>query len=197
MQKKAVGVLGFLLFLTCLALPLTAGQDPAVFIFGGKQLYVGMSKHDAATALSGCCKLSPPAESEVEKQPATSHGGHFILSTEDSSQIIGGIFFSNGKVVRITRPIAADIDSWNEDVVGFARALKRSLPIEASNSETPMYVSVRHERISNAESDIVSLSFPNGRGIELHIGTIDKPNTETNKRDFVTVDEILEPRRMK
>src|SRR5579859_7444894 len=41
MQKKAVGVLGFLLFLTCLALPLTAGQDPAVFIFGGKNFTLG------------------------------------------------------------------------------------------------------------------------------------------------------------
>ncbi len=93
-------------------------------------------------------------------------------------------------MVRITRPLAEGVDTWNDDVVGFARAIKRSLQAE-SDAETTILVSVRHERISNAETDVVSFSFPNGRGIELHVGTLDKPDTYTNKRDFATLDETL------
>lgn len=65
------------------------------------------------------------------------------------------------------------------------------------DSESTVRVSVRHERMSNAESDVLSLSFPNGRGIKIQIGTLDKPNPHTNKRDFATLDETLEPSRQK
>jgi hypothetical protein len=193
MQKRLVGLLGFVLFGTCLAFSQAADQNP-VFFFGGKQLYVGMSKREAVATLSGCCKLSPPAESDVEKRAVREDVilGHIILPNEESPQrILGNIFFSGGKVLRITRPLAEDVDTYSEDLVGFVRAIKRSLP----EGETRVVVSVRHERISNAESDVVSLSFPNGRGIELHIGTLDKPITEINKRDFVTLDETLQPKK--
>jgi len=117
--------------------------------------------------------------------------GHFIVSKDDSpADILGGVFFVDGSVAKLTRPLDKDIDSSNEDLVGFARAIKRALP----DSPTTAVVSVRHEQASNAETDIVVLSFPDGRGIELHIGTLDKPNANMNmdKRDFVSVDEVLE-----
>src|ERR1051326_4582871 len=195
MTKRNVGFLGFALFLI---LPAVADQKPPVFVFGGKSLYVGMPKHEALTALSDCCKLSPPAESEVEKK-ASPPGvllGHFILPKEETpDRILGTISFLNGKILRITRPTADGVDTWNDDVVGFARALKRSLPLEASDSGTNVFVSVRHERAINAEADVVLISFPNGRGIELHIGTLDKADPQTNKRDFATMDETLEASR--
>ena len=53
-------------------------------------------------------------------------------------------------------------------------------------------VSVKHERVSNAEWDVLRLVFANGRRLEFHIGTLDTPN-ESGRRDFVTLDETLEP----
>lgn len=178
-----------------LVLPIIADQKPPVFVFGGNRLYIGMSKHDAVAALSNCCTLSPPADSDVEKQPAPEGVilGHFIASKDGPPyRMLGSISFRNGKVLRMTRPLADDIDSSNDEVVGFARALRRSLPSEANDSEVIIRVSVRHEHATNAESDVMFFSFPNGRGIEFHIGTLDKPAKDTNKRDFVTMDETLE-----
>ena len=119
--------------------------------------------------------------------------GHMILPKEEPPQrILGAIYFSGGKVVRVTRPLAEDVDGYNDNVVGFARAIKRSLAAEG-DTETTAIVTIHHERISNAESDVVLLTLRDGRGIEMHIGTLDKPNTDTDKRDFVTLDESLEP----
>ncbi len=47
---------------------------------------------------------------------------------------------------------------------------------------------------SPPESDVLTVVFPNGQGLEFHIGTLDTPN-DTNRRDFVTLDETLEPAR--
>lgn len=163
-------------------------------MFDGNRLYIGMSKHDAVVALLNCCTLSPPAEADVEKElaPEGTILGHFI-STKGGPpyHMLGSITFRNGRVLRLTRPLAEEIDTSSDDV-GFVRALKRSFPSEASDSAISILVSTRHERISNAKSDVVFFSFRDGRAIELHIGTLDKPQKGTNKRDFVTMDETLE-----
>src|SRR6267143_6270652 len=94
-------------FELCVILPIVSDQKPPVFVFGGKQFYVGMSKHDAVAALSSCCKLSPPAEDNVEKRPAPEGTmlGHMILPKDESQfRILGGIYFSGDKVRRITHP---------------------------------------------------------------------------------------------
>jgi hypothetical protein len=187
--------LRFILLGTCLVLSAFAGQKPPTFFFGGQQVLVGMSQQEAVAALSQCCKLSPPPESEIEKRPAPEGRmlGHMILPKEEPPQrILGAIYFSGGKVVRVTRPLAEEVDGYNDDVVGFARAIKRSLTAEG-DTETTALLAIRHERISNAESDVVLLTLRDGRGIEIHIGTLDKPNEFTSKRDFVTLDETLEP----
>jgi hypothetical protein len=112
MQKRNVSVLGLVLFESCLLFSQTAGHKPPVFYFGGKQFYVGMSKREALTALSVCCRLSPPAESEVEKRPSPAGmmTGHFILPKEESSQpLLGAIYFADGKVVKISRDLTATL----------------------------------------------------------------------------------------
>ena len=194
MQKGTVILFGFILIGSCLMLSVAAGEKPPTFFIGGQQVRAGMSQQEAVAALSHCCKLSPPVESGVERRPAPEgvRAGHFILSKEESPQrILGAIYFSGGKVLRVTRPIAEDVDTSNDDVVGFARAIKRSLALEG-DTETTAIVAVRHERMSNAESDVVLLTLRDGRGLEIHIGTLDKPNTGTDKRDFATLDETLE-----
>ena len=105
--------------------------------------------------------------------------------------MLGAIFFADQKVTRLTKPMADDLDFSNEDLVAFTRALKRALQKDAGVVRTAT-ISVQHEKVSNAESDIILITFPDGRGIELHIGILDKPDRLTNKRDFVTADETLE-----
>jgi len=191
---RKIAVYGFALGF-CLVLPTIADQKPPVFFFGGNRFYIGMSQPEALAALTNCCKLSPTIESGVEKRPAPEGMilGHLIVANgDDPFHILGSISFRNGKVVRMTKPLDNDIDTYNDELVAFARALKRSLPSEAIDSEVTIRLSVQHERVSNAESDTVSLLWPNGRSIQLHIGTLDKPQKEINKRDFVTMEEILE-----
>jgi hypothetical protein len=193
-MKKRTAFRG-LVIVVCFVVPILADQKPPVLVFGGNRFYVGMSQHEALTALADCCTLSPPLEAGVEKREAPPGQilGHFIVAKDGSPfHILGSISFRYGKVFRLTRPLADDVDTSSDDVVGFVRALKRSLPTEATDSEVIVHVSVRHERMSNAESDVVFLTYPNGRGIELHIGTLDKPGTGMNTRDFVTMDEVLE-----
>jgi hypothetical protein len=190
MKHRKASLIGFAFFLAGV-LPLSADQRP-YFVFGGKQFYVGMSMSEAVQLLSACCKLSPPIEDNIEKNPLTATGGHFIskeVGTETS--MLGGIFFANQKVTRLTKPMADDVDFSNEDLVAFTRALKRVLQNDAGDFERTAKISVQHEKVSNAESDVISITFPDGRGIELHVGTLDKPNELTKKRDFVTADETL------
>jgi len=190
MKHRKASLIAFPLFVV-LALPLVADQRP-YFVFGGKQFYVGMSMSEAVRLLSLCCELSPPVEANTENNPLTARGGHFIWKKNGTeTSILGGIFFADQKVTRMTKPMADDVDFSNEDLVAFVRALKRVLKNDAGDFERTARISVRHEKATNAESDVISITFPDGRGIELHIGTLDKPNELTNKRDFVTADETL------
>jgi hypothetical protein len=186
-KRTVLALLG--IFVT---LSLSADQTPA-FYFGGKRLFVGMAKAEAVAALSACCKLSPPADSEIAKLSADTNKmpGHFILSKDDTPRLLGSIFFASGKVARITRPLDADLNPLSDDVVAFARTLDRSLASETTDSQ-PVFISARHERLSNGEEEVLTFSFPNGRAVELQISTLDTPSKETGKRDAVGLDEVLE-----
>jgi hypothetical protein len=185
---RRTSFLAFLL-LVIFVLPLMADQKPSFFI-GGKKLYVGMSMSEAVRLLSACCQLSPTIDPNIGRNAS---GGHFIFKkSENNSSILGAISFGDQKVTRVTKPLAEDVDVWSEDLVTFTRALKHALQDDVVDSERSARISVRHENISNAESDIISIVFPDGHGIELHVATLHTPDKETNKRDFVTADEILE-----
>src|SRR6266849_2952674 len=103
MRHYRLGSMAFVLFVG-LVLPLVADQRP-YFVFGGKQFWVGMSMSEAVRLLSLCCELSPPIEENIEKNPITAKGGHFIWK-KDSTEIsvLGGIFFADQKVTRLTKP---------------------------------------------------------------------------------------------
>jgi hypothetical protein len=190
MRHRKASFIALLLF-AALVLPVVADQKP-YFIFGEKQFYVGMRMSEAVQLLSVCCALSPPIEADTEKNPLTGKGGHFILKENGTGHsILGEIVFAGQKVTRLTKPMADDVDFSNDDLVAFSRALKRVLQNDAGDFERTARISVQHERVSNAESDVISITFADGRGIELHVGSLDKPNELTNKRDFVTADETL------
>src|SRR5579859_8044282 len=171
MNHRKASLIASLLFVV-LVLPLVADQRP-YFVFGGKQFYVGMSMSEAVQLLSVCCKLSFTNAANTEKNPLTTRGGHFIWKKDGTeTSMLGGIFFADQKVTRLTKPMADDVDFSNEDLVAFTRALKRVLQNDAGDFERTAKISVQHEKATNAESDVISITFPDGRGIELHIGTL-------------------------
>jgi hypothetical protein len=79
--------------------------------------------------------------------------------------------------------------------VGFARTLYRALAATTGDSDSTVHVSVRHEHASNAETEVLSLSFPDGRGVRLTMITLDKPlsGSPSDARDQVTLEELLNP----
>ena len=194
MNNATMALLALLLFGCCLLAPTACSQSLPVFVFGNNQFSVGMPEHEAVASLAPCCKLSPPVQVDDGSQmgPAGITSGHFIFS-KDGSRLLGTMYFSSGKVVRITRPIDENIDGYDTNVVAFARAMSDALSPTTGDAEITVHISVRHERLSNGGSDVLSFSLPNGLGIQIEIGTLDKPIPDTNKRDFVTLDETLEP----
>ena len=96
-------------------------------------------------------------------------GGHMILPKGKPFEgpILGAIFFLGGQVESVTRPLGEeDYAPWSDDAVGFARAFYRALsPTSGVSEQQVVYLSVQHDRAKNAESEILSLSFPNGRGV--------------------------------
>lgn len=179
----------------CIVFPLSAGQKPPEFYFGGHSLNVGMSESDALAAISACCTLVPPVNpwDEAESGSTGMVGGHFIRPKEGPPYgFLGSIFFQNRRVSRITRPLDENFDGYNDDVVRVARALYRAVAPTTGDSSVTVSLSVQHVRMTNAEEDILSLSFPNGREIELQVVTLDNPDKTTKKRDAVTLDEVLE-----
>lgn len=174
-----------------------------VFSFGAARLFAGMPKADAVASLSACCKLSPPAEEERGLLAADSLGrmsGHFIVSKDGEARLLGEVFFVGGKVEMVTRPLGdEDYPSWSEDAVGFARAFYRALaPISGVSESKTVYLSVEHERAKNADTEILSLAFPDGRGVRFNLIHLDKPLPNTpvelggDKTEQVTLEEFLE-----
>jgi len=188
----SVCLVALMLLKVCLA----ADKSPTTFTFDGKSLFVGMSKTEALSALGNCCKLSPPAESEVNdkrggEQPLPD--SHFVISkTGPPYLMLGTVSFAAGHVVRITRPLDNSFDTSSDDEVALARALTRSISSAIGDSQSNVLVSLQHQRLVNGESDILTLNFQDGRGVELRVGTLDKADNSTNRRDFATLDEILE-----
>jgi len=93
--------------LTCSVFALCQTNNTRAFYVKGQRLSVGMSQTEVATSLSKCCKLAPPIESVVEQKPVAKGRmlGHFIVSNDDSpADILGGVFFIDGKVAKLTRP---------------------------------------------------------------------------------------------
>jgi hypothetical protein len=175
----------------CLTVPLAADQKPPAFYFGGKPIFIGMAQADAVAILTSCCKFTPP-NSEDENPPGANHAvGHFIMS-KDKGPILGSIFFSGGRVFRINRPLDEDVNSESDDAVALASAIDRSLTQDLSDSPATVIVSARHVPMKGADSEVLTLTFPNGRGIELQIFTLDSPPKATGKRDAISLDEILE-----
>jgi hypothetical protein len=118
----------------------------------------------------------------------------FIVPKEER-RILGTISFDRGRVCSATRPLGEEAYMpWDQDVVSFARTLQRSLSPVSGDAETTAHVSVHHERSTNGESEILSISFTNGRGLRLQIITLDKPfpDAPSESKEQAILEEFLE-----
>lgn len=193
-------IITYLLLL--LAVPVLGANDkPPVFYFGGKAIFVGMLQAEALSALSKCCKLSPSSLTEAQQEASLKFGtmaGQFILKENgegSTPQILGSIYFRNGKVLSVTRPLGEEVYvPWSADTLGFARTLERSLAPSTGDFDTAARISLRHQRSINAESEIISFTLPTGRGVRITIVHLDKPfeGTPSESKDQVNMEEFLE-----
>jgi len=111
-------------------------------------------------------------------------------------RILGTIFFSHGKVIGVTRPLGEeDFTAWNSGALGFARTLYRALAPESGDTDATVNLSVRHERETNAETEVLTLTFKDGRGIRMSLIRLDKPfpDEPPETKDQVTLEEFLGP----
>lgn len=187
--------------LVLLASPVLAADDkPPVFYFGGRAIFVGMPQAEALAVLSKCCKLLPPSLTEAQREDWVKFGkmiGQAILpDTEESPpHIIGNIYFRRGKVVSVTRPLGEEAFlPWSGDTLGFARTLERALSPYMGESDTSARITVRHERSSNAETEVLWFTLPSGRGVRMSIIHLDKPfeGAPPESKDQVVLEEFLE-----
>jgi hypothetical protein len=190
MRKKMLLVLLAL----WVALPLGADQNPPGFFFGGHRLSIGMSQTEATAQLWQCCKLSPAPSADAERAAAEKNEtlGRMIFSNDDSpKRILGTISFSGGKVVRLSQPLDEQLNPVGLDAIALARALDRTLIQISDGKPAIVFVSTRHERATNGESEHLSFAFPDGRSVELEIVTLDTPSPTIGSRDSYSLDEIL------
>lgn len=189
MRKRDSSVLVIAILQSCLLFAQAGDHKPAGFYFNGKEFYLGMSEREAMEELSECCKLSPPPKPDVDNAASASgqSKGYFVIAKGEGAQpILGGIWFKSQRVVSLSHGLANDVDTYNDDLVAFMRTLKRSLP----EGTTTAVVGVQHQQANNAESDVLTLEFPNGRRIVISIVTLDKAPAGS-KRDFISMDEVL------
>jgi hypothetical protein len=179
MRRKKLSILLLLLISSPLCCQLAPDQFQPVFYFGGQRISIGMPEDAARAALRACCELNGSA------------GSYFIVSKDTLAKgIVGSIFFAQGRVAFVSQDLATDVDSSDDDLVGFIRDVRHNLP-EGSHLAT---VTLKHQDMSNAQSDVLTIVFENGRGIELRLATLDKPDATTHKRDYVTVEATAQPR---
>ena len=193
MTRRKSNISAFVL-LVLVVLPLSADERQS-FVFRGKQIFIGMSMSEAVQVLSDCCRLSPPIQKKTEENALAARSVHNIREKGESEVIIGSIEFANQQVVRLTKLFAEDVefDASSKDLVAFIGRLKRVLQSDAGDVGRTATIAVMKAKFGNGEIDRVLITFDNGRGIEIRIGTFDKPN-ESNLRDFAVASETLELR---
>jgi hypothetical protein len=171
-------LIAFALVGLSIALPLGAGQDSPTIYFGSHRLFIGMAQTDAMAQLSTCCKVSSPASADMERSAAEKGEvlSRFILSNDGPEKhIIGTISFSDGKVSRVSRGLDEQLNPVSADAIALGRALDRNLIQNPNGGPAIVFVSTRHERAMNGESEFLTFAFPNGRIVELRIITLDTP----------------------
>jgi hypothetical protein len=186
MRVGIFGVLALALLESGALLSQTTNHKLSGFNFNGKNFQLGMPEREAMAKLSECCKLSPPPKEGADLDPSTH--GYYVFAKEGTgfSQSMGGIWFKEQRVVSLSHDLTSNVDTSNDDLVSFMRVLKRSLPQE----RTGVVVGVHHEQASNAESDLMTFDFPDGRRITIGVVTLDRAG-KGSKRDFVSFDESV------
>jgi hypothetical protein len=142
------------------ALPRSAANTgTAPLNIGGATFRIGMSRQEAMSLVAECCGTS-----------AVSSDGMFLLN-KASNEIIGAIFFKDGRVSGLRRD---EKQSQNKEVADFILSLYRSV-LDRNSLIQPSVVTLSafSEELSNATSRHLTLTFPDGRRLHLTQSTLD------------------------
>ena len=94
----------------------------------------------------------------------------------------------DGKVTRITRPRDRKVSPESVAAVALGRLMIRALSQREGDLSSTIQVTTQHQRLANGESETLLLSYPNRKGVELKILTLDTPSPATGHRDSVGLD---------
>ena len=118
---------------------------------GGKSFSVGMTRAEALTLVTQCCRSLGDPESAL-----------FLMQKTGDVKLIGKMFFENGKVSRLVADVR---HSGNKDTSDFILALYRSVVAGQKSTRGQVTISAFTDEDSNGTN--ILLTFPDGRRIRL------------------------------
>lgn len=165
-------------------------SKPETIIIGGELFSVGMTQQEAMKRLEKCCYITggtDPLHPDVKS---------FIIEKKDKTDMLGAIWFRAEVVERLVRE-----GEFSQDpgTINFALSLYRLLS-KTADSNPPTFrrdgaascvivLQTENREISNASLKILTLTFRNGRGIQMELSA---PDDTRKLRNSVSLKEILE-----
>lgn len=124
-------------------------QPVDMMVVGGQALRVGMSREEAIAKLRVCCEL-------------TGGGDSFFIQSKTGPpfELLGGIWFSQGRVSRI-RPDRSYSD--DREVAGFGLALFRITSELTQSGPSQAVIGTATTELSNGTERTITIQFANGR----------------------------------
>jgi len=125
---------------------------------GGASLRIGMPRLEAMELIGRCCTSSPLSDS-------------MFIMDKNSNDIIGDIFFKDGRVRSLRRH---DKHSQHKEASDFMLAVYRSV-LERNTSVQSLNVTLSafSEEMANATKRHLLLTFPNGRKLRISQTSVD------------------------
>lgn len=191
-----VAIVLLAIFTCCNSFP-ASGQvngpfKPETIIIGGEPFSVGMAKQEAMRRLEKCCFITGGTD------PLQPDFKSFIIEKKDKTDMLGAIWFRAEVVERIVREGKF---SQNPETVSFALSLYRLLS-ETTDSNPATFrrdgatscvivLQTENREISNASTKVITLTFRNGRSIQMELSAPDDTRQLPNQ---VSLKEMLEQR---
>lgn len=144
--------------LAVVLVPTSLGQGSDIVI-GGQAFRVGMSRADAMTRLDTCCHL-------------TGGDNSFFIWTKNGppSEILGGIWFSGGRVsmLRLDRAHSED-----PTTAAFALSLYPILLESTTPNPSAATIGTSTTELANGTERAITIRFASGKSITMSVGSLD------------------------
>jgi len=183
-MANKIGLKGFTLVnfaLLFFVVRTVSGQPrPETIFIGGESLSLGMAQQEATRRLEKCCSIS------VVNDPRDPNVKSSFISNKDRTDILGSIWFRDGKVKRLQREGEF---SQNPESIRLVLALYRLLSQATHSEPVTVVLHAGTQELSNGSSKTITLTFSEGRSVQIDIAS---PDNTSEMPNSVGLREILE-----